>query len=118
MYVCTIKIISKTNDAEMSVMLNFTLIHRLICPRYEFLSFLNCIQDVRVNIIKSHASVIGIEFLVEVEEEELIVVCFLCCCCCSVFLFLFFLVLYDDDGMQCYYYNKFHGRINPQMMMR
>ena len=70
MYVCTIKIISKTNDAEMSVMLNFTLIHRLICPRYEFLSFLNCIQDVRVNIIKSHASVIGIEFLVEVEEEE------------------------------------------------
>ena len=54
----------------MSVMLNFTLIHRLICPRYEFLSFLNCIQDVRVNIIKSHASVIGIEFLVEVEEEE------------------------------------------------
>ena len=67
MYVCTIKIISKTNDAEMSVMLNFTLIHRLICPRYEFLSFLNCIQDVRVNIIKSHASVIGIEFLVEVD---------------------------------------------------
>ena len=107
----------------MSVMLNFTLIHRLICPRYEFLSFLNCIQDVRVNIIKSHASVIGIEFLVEVEEEEEVggVNCCLfplLFCCCSVFLFLFFLVLYDDDGMQCYYYNKFHGRINPQMMMR
>ena len=91
MYVCTIKIISKTNDAEMSVMLNFTLIHRLICPRYEFLSFLNCIQDVRVNIIKSHASVIGIEFLVEVEEEEVggVNCCFLCCCCCSVFFFDF-----------------------------
>ena len=93
MYVCTIKIISKTNDAEMSVMLNFTLIHRLICPRYEFLSFLNCIQDVRVNIIKSHASfIIGIEFLVEVEEEEVgggVNCCFLCCCCCSVFFFDF-----------------------------
>ena len=77
----------------MSVMLNFTLIRRLICPRYEFLSFLNCIQDVRVNIIKSHASVIGIEFLVEVEEEEVgggVNCCFLCFVVVALFFYFYF----------------------------